>query len=257
MQKKEFIESFLGEDKKLISSLYDKICLCLKTEQIVFSAEFLNPRVWRKIIEISQELGVRCCTKGIKEECEKKILGIYIYEEPTEFPVTFIKIHNKSKFKTLEHKDYLGALTSLGIRREKLSDIVVVENEAFLLAHNDIAHYILYSMEKVANCPCEVSAISENEVNLGENQLKTLNLISTSLRADCLVSSICNISRSKAEQLIGNGKVILNYEELKKKDKLIEVNDIVTIRSFGKFKFKEVVGDTQRGRLKIKIDKYL
>ncbi len=42
-----------------------------------------------------------------------------------------------------------------------------------------------------------------------------------------------------------------------KKDKLIKPNDIVTIRGYGKYKISDIVGETQKNRLRVEIKKYI
>ncbi|MEG2353561.1 MAG: YlmH/Sll1252 family protein [Clostridium sp.] len=257
MTKKEFMNFFRDEDSVVISSLYDKLLLCSKTEKCIYSTEFLNPKIWTKLRCITKNMEVNLGTKGISEDSDKKIIAFYKFQEPSSYPVRSLKVTNKSKFKTLEHRDYLGALTSLGIKREKFGDVLVVHNSAYFLVFEDILEYILHSLDKVSNCPCDVEIVDMESKYFNRTHLKALDIITTSLRADCLVSSICNISRSKGEGLITSGKVYLNYEELQRKDKLIETDDTITIRGFGKFKFKEIIGDTQKGRLKVRVEKYL
>ena len=63
------------------------------------------------------------------------------YEE--EFPIVTLMIKPKSeKFADrLTHRDFLGALMSLGIERSVLGDIVIRDNIGYLFAKEDIGAY--------------------------------------------------------------------------------------------------------------------
>ena len=68
---------------------------------------------------------------GGYDAAERKLLCIYSSEKPEEpFPARCLNIEVLQKDKTLSHRDYLGALLSLGIKRECVGDILVTEDGA-------------------------------------------------------------------------------------------------------------------------------
>jgi RNA-binding protein YlmH len=73
------------------------------------------------------------------------------YEEP--FPIAILKIEPKAaKFADkLTHRDFLGSLMNLGIERSTLGDIVIRDNVGYLFCKEDIAEYIMASLERVKN----------------------------------------------------------------------------------------------------------
>ncbi|MFL0246730.1 RNA-binding protein [Candidatus Clostridium stratigraminis] len=258
MDKKIFINSINFEDKNLLSNLYNKINLAEKINKIIYSNEFLPPSVWKAILNMKSSFHVEMDTCGIFEDSERKLMAFSKAAiETADYPVELIKIINKSKFRTLEHKDYLGALMALGIKREKFGDMILSENCIFTAACADISEYINQNLSYVGKCPCEIEIIKDiNDISLTHNSKDVLIKI-TSLRLDCVVSSICGISRAKAALIIDSGKVLLNYAELREKDKNVEAQDILTIRGYGKYKILEIQGTTQKGKLKLSIKKYI
>ena len=52
-------------------------------------------------------------------------------------------------------------------------------------------------------------------------------------------------------------RVLLNFKTETKASKQIKVGDIITIRGKGRFEFKEISGNTRKGRFVIKVDKYI
>ena len=76
------------------------------------------------------------------------------------------------------------------------------------------------------------------------------------MRLDNIVSELSKTSRTKAEEIIRQERVILNYETITKDSKLVKTGDKLTIRGKGKFVVKEQIGNTKKGRFILKIAKY-
>ena len=64
---------------------------------------------------------------GGYEDSERKMLGLYFYDEIEAFPISPLQITFRKADK-LTHRDFLGALMSLGIERDTIGDILVVSN---------------------------------------------------------------------------------------------------------------------------------
>ncbi|MEG2985898.1 MAG: YlmH/Sll1252 family protein, partial [Peptostreptococcaceae bacterium] len=62
----------------------------------------------------------------------------------------FLQIEGNFKFKSISHKDYLGAILNLGIKREKIGDIIIHEKFCQLVVNNDICDFIIMNLEKVS-----------------------------------------------------------------------------------------------------------
>lgn len=192
--------------------------------------------------------------KGAFEECDRKILAFNnIYSTP--FPYRIIKITNKSKFSNLSHKDYLGSIMALGIEREKLGDLRVIDNYAIVPIYEEVADYILYELSSVGKAPVSVEEIQED--NLPKSNFLEGTIIVPSLRLDNIVSKLANISRGKAVEIIDSGKVLIDYSKSIDKSKEIKDGQRVTISGVGKFIIGEIVGNTKSGRYKVKMNKFI
>lgn len=256
MDKKSFLNLIQFEDKNLLSNIYDKIKLSEKIADSVFTNEFCTPNLWKAIVNLKEEFGTNVYTYGIFDECERRVLA-FSKEEVNYYPVKLVKITNKSRFEVLSHRDFLGAIMGLGIKREKFGDLVVKDNICYGAFFEDIYDYVLYNLNFIGRCPCEVELIEEwNPLEIRANR-EALSIITTSLRLDCIVGSICNISRSKAVDIINSGKVLLDYAQAIEKNETVEFDSMITIRGYGKFKILEQVGSTQKGRLKLNVSKYM
>jgi len=170
-------------------------------------------------------------------------------------PVKVLLIKTSNKFQRVEHKDYLGSIMSLGIKRSKLGDLIVIDNLCYVPCTEDIASYIIDSISKIKNTPCKIEILSSYD-NLPEYQYDELVITTTSLRVDSVVSGITGISRSKGLSALSSGGILLNYSAVYDKSKLVSTGDTLTLRTYGKFSIKEIIGETKSGRLKVKVLKF-
>jgi RNA-binding protein YlmH len=256
MDKKNFLNLFPLEDKNSISSLFDKVILASRTGQTIYCNEFYTPKVWKTLEQIQTELGVKVFNYGLFQDAERRMIA-FAEEENLEFPVKVLTIKNKSKFKTLKHKDYLGAIMSLGIKREKFGDIVLNGESCYFPVCYDISEYVFINLNTIGSNPCSSEVIEPSLDIIKAASYEEKIIITSSLRMDCIISAICNISRSVATEMISNGKVLLDYTEIKSKEKKVSPESVITVRGFGKFKIGEELGITQKDRIRMIIKKYI
>lgn len=258
MDKKTFLNSIAYEDKILLSNLYDKIILANKVNTIVYTNEFYPPNVWRTLEKNSCGLGVNVYTYGVFEEAERRIIAFSNFDEVYSYPIKLIKVTSKSSFNKLEHKDFLGSLMSLGFKREKFGDLLMNEDSCYFTICEDVSNYVLVNMSSVGRTPCNVEVIDIDRYDeMPKAKFCDIIINTTSLRLDCVVGSICGMSRNKAVLLINQGKVLVDYVEVSEKDFLVERESCITIRGYGKFKIGEEIGMSLSGRCKLAIKKYI
>ena len=254
MDKKEFLNRFTFDDKTSLASLYEKIKIAERVSYPLYTNEFYTPNVIDTLKSIKELSHIDMKFLGGFEESERKIIG-FNSENCYDMPYSMLRIKCKSKFHSLTHRDFLGAIVSLGIVREKFGDLIVEGNEAYIPVINEIAPYILNNLTSISNTSCEVSIV-DNIEEIPKVNFKDIDIISSSLRIDCIVGAITKVSRNTSEKLIKEGKVLLNYSALLEKSREISMEDIVTIRGYGKFKVLNILGNTSSGRIKIRIKKY-
>lgn len=250
MEKKEFIKFFNSDKDEFIGLIYDKIQFSLRTNKNSSVNEFLAPNLWRKLDCLKNKLGINIAYWSPFEHSEKKFPIFYTEYIYDDFPIDILVLKNKSKFSNLEHRDYLGTLMSLGIKREKLGDLIIMDNLCYVPIINDITMYVMSNLDMVKNSPCEVESYNYSEIEFPKVQFKKLNLITTTMRLDAVVSSITHESRNSSVSLIEKGKVLLDYEDVREKNKLVKENQIITIRGYGKYKIEGTTGVTGRDRIK-------
>lgn len=248
------IKSFSKEESIDALKVYDKFRLASERDINVFTNTFLSPNIWSFYYEHFNSNILKVDTSGVFEECERRVISFNnLYEVP--YPIVMLVVESNSSFNELTHRDYLGAILSLGMEREKIGDIVINNNKAYVPVIEDIWSYIYNNLTKIGKTPVTVKIIEDNsEVPVVRFQEDVV--IVTSLRIDNFVGKLAKISRGKAIELIDTGKVLVNYSKVKSKSQDISKDTRITIRGIGKFIVGDIVGETKSGKQRVIIKKY-
>ncbi len=175
--------------------------------------------------------------------------------ENIKFPITPITAVFRKQDK-LAHRDFLGAITALGILREKIGDILIEEGRAVIFADSKIADFIISQIRKIGNVGVRLSEGAS--VPLPEAG-KCLELSDTvaSARLDCVVSALCRTSRNGADELINSSFVSVNSFLCEKPTQTVHTGDKISIRKKGRFNIISIDDLSKKGRLILKYQKYI
>jgi len=174
------------------------------------------------------------------------------------FPITCLKIiPSYPKFSDkLTHRDILGSIMNLGIERSKIGDILLQQNDYYLFCCESISHYIIENLEKIKHTIVTVTIVDGKNLNIVP-EFEELSGVISSNRLDAIIACICHISRSQSSDFIIGGKAFINGKEILHNTYICKEGDIISIRSIGKFVFKNISGETKKGHLKLQYLKYV
>ena len=255
MKKEKFLELFPKDAVNEARKLYNYFETAEKYEINIFTEEFYTPNFWKRLGARIGGMNVKTC--GLTEISERRQILFENYEDnEVKYPNKILNIKNLSKFKKQEHKDYLGSILGLNIKRELLGDILVYENGAYVIVSEKISDYLLNNLEQIGRTPCEVS-VTDDMKELPEIEFQEIIIRVNSERLDSVVSELVNISRGSASEAVESGNIMLNYIVQKRKDKNVDISDIITIRQHGKFIFSADLGMTKKGKKKLLFKKYI
>lgn len=254
ISKEDILKNFLKEDTEDVLKVYECMNLAYSKGIPTFTKFFCKPNIWLFFIDKFNSNNFKVEAKGAFDECDRRILAFNnIYDTP--MPYRIIKIINKSKFNNLCHKDYLGAIMALGLEREKLGDLRVIDDYAIVPIYDEVTDYVISELNSVGRAPVSVEEIYED--NLPKCNYVEDTIIVSSLRLDNIVAKLAKLSRGKAIDLIDSGKVLVDYSKGSQKSKDIKNNQRITIGGTGKFIIGEIVGNTKSGKYKVKINKFV
>lgn len=255
------------EDKLLISKMLDKMKLS-QTKNSIEYLDFLDlyeQQLLQKIMK--QEKIENNLLHGGIEKAERKILLFYpnkLSELTSQnflkiLPIKCIRINlPKDMYGKYNHRDYLGGLMKLGIKREKIGDILVFENGADILILEEIENFLMNNITSLTRfSKAKIEIINLRDIREKKINKKEIKIIVPSLRIDAVISEAIHTSRGKAEELLQEGRIFLNYEQTTKGTKQIKEKDILTIRGKGKFEIEKIEGQTRNGRIKMLINQFV
>ena len=267
MDKQQILSNYRKqEDKILVSQILEKIEFSKTREKLEYT-DFLDMYQISIVRNLMNKLEFsNYILYGGFENAERNVLIII----PEKYNLDMVR-KNYSKILNIiritlpeedkglyNHRNYLGGIIKLGLKREKIGDILVFEDGADIIVKNETAEILkneLGLLTRFQNAQIEVLLI--NELRKQELKVEGLSIIVPSLRLDNFISDLAKTSRSKAVQIIDSERVFINGENETKASKSVKVGDNITIRGKGRFVVKEFSGTTRSGRTIVKIEKFI
>lgn len=203
--------------------------------------------------------GIRMIPTGGFEGAERRIVCFvpsWMEELPEDL---FAYLHVSPcapKFaEALTHRDYLGALMGLGIRREMTGDISVDGNSAHLIVLPEVAELILEEYTEVKHTAVRTERENAEDFRMTvHTEPKEIN--TASLRVDGMLSAVWNLSRSAAKELLSGGMVSVNSALTYDGSKILKPGEILSVRGKGRFRFLGGTHPTRSGRMYVQIEVY-
>lgn len=173
------------------------------------------------------------------------------FEIEPDFKIAILEVFYDQRYITLGHRNILGALMSLGIERNVIGDIVLNDGRYYVACMDEMKKYII---NEVRNANVRFS-LEETKINLegvcDEYQIKLYFL--ASMRLDVCIAQVYNLSRNDAYEFITKGLVKVNHKECLNPSKLVDVNDIISVRTKGRIKVFSINENTRSGRIKVEL----
>ena len=188
----------------------------------------------------------------------RQMLGIcpdYLSPEQLEFPIAVLRFSFSEKME-LTHRDVLGSLMSLGIKRETVGDIVLEPGTAYAAVCEELADWALQNITRIGRVGVQTQLWDGSQVVL-EQKYRCVGVSVASLRLDAVVAAALPASRTVAAELIQAGKVLQNGLPQTQTSRMVSLGDTITVRGKGKFLVGEKTGQTRRGRIHLEIKHFI
>lgn len=255
------------EDRILVSKMLDKIEQSNKRNSVEYT-EFLNlsQRQLLEKILIKLKFHNYVATGGYNN-AERTALIIYPnkleelfknnqFSFDTILGVIRIILPNELKGMYF-HRDYLGAIIKIGLKREKVGDIITCKDGADIIVLKEAEEYIIQGLKQLKRfSKAEVEQVNLDNLNVEEPKTKVLNVIIPSMRLDSILSETLRTSRAKASEIIKEERVFINHELVTKGAKELKNEDIITVRGKGRFKVGNILNNTKKGNIILEITKF-
>ena len=179
----------------------------------------------------------------------------YFEQEPEFCPLCVVRAH-KDAFSSAGHRDYLGALLGLGIRREMIGDLLVTEEGCQIIVLRQIAGYIAEHFTSAGHAALRCTVEEIRTLAIPPAAGKELFLSVKSPRLDAIAAACFGLSRSLAAAAVARGTGFGNSVAVAKPEKLLSAGGTVALPGKGKGRIRSIDGTTKSGRIRITAEKY-
>lgn len=247
-----------SSDKLLKTRVEDTVQLCDKRSAPCFLG-FLDLHEQAVVSQLlSSMTGVSWSLSGGYEQAERRILSVfpdYYMPEDIEYPLAAVGFTYRARHK-MTHRDILGTLMALGIRRDKIGDILCSDGISIVFLHTDIAGYVCEQVDRIGREG--VAVISDYNGPLPyHREYQEINETIASPRLDVLVKTLCRCPRDKAAEAIRSGLVSINHMVNDSTSATVTAPCTLSIRGYGRFLIDRIGPETRKGRLQFEARKCL
>ena len=216
---------------------------------------FLTPPEAELALAAAKRAQVSGALYGGFAEAERRMARfcpLFMQEEP--FPLETLRVtwpHQDAP----EHRDLLGAVMALGIKRARIGDIVLSAGQAYLFVEAALAEMIaggLLEAGRIRLSVQRVDAMPELAAPEGEEIRFTVQ----TPRLDAIVADGFHLSRGSAAELIEAGVVKLRFAPMLRPDARVEAGDVISVRGHGRLRIESFGEITRKGRLPVLLTRF-
>lgn len=220
---------------------------------LTFHTEFLT--IYEQSAIRTLRFAVPCSFFGGCRDAER-VIAVFGDAPDANEAIACIRISPKQqKFADeLTHRDFLGALMNLGIRRETLGDILIRENVGYLFCLSEVAPFIVASLDRVrrTSVVCERTDAPDT----ASEEVAPVSVVIASERVDALLSAAFHLSREDSKAAVSDGRLFINGKQTFQAAAALHEGDILSLRGVGRVEFLGFERETKRGKLRVNVKIY-
>ncbi|MBR6114963.1 MAG: hypothetical protein IKQ10_07215 [Oscillospiraceae bacterium] len=231
---------------------------CERTGAVTATA-FLTPAEQFFIGNAFARREIRPLFAGGSGECERACaFFLPEYMDPETFdPGEYIRcVRFHSSFGAPGHRDYLGAALALGIGRERIGDIRIRGEDAWIFCL-DTVEALLLELDRAGRFTVRTADCPLADVPPEEIRRESVTFTVQSLRLDAVTGGLFRLSRSAAAEQIRLGLVSLNYAVCERTDAAVREGDVISLRGKGKGSVVGIGGRSRKDRLFVTAERRL
>ncbi len=251
--------SDLSEEDALLRARIDDACQLCEWRSCPRFVGFLDEHRQAVARAVLREKGEQnFCFFGGYEGAERVFLGVFPSFLPPQadiFPITAIGFFYR-KTAALTHRDFLGALLSLGLKREKIGDIVCDKGQTVVFVCEELADFVAESVTKVGREGVKVQVPFSGTLSV-QRRFEEWQDTVASPRLDAVLKVALRTSREDAARKIAAGLVSLNHMPCLSVSQEVRENDVLSVRGGGRFMVDKLGPPTKKGRLFVSIKRFI
>jgi len=253
--KREKILSFVSgtEERAMLARVLDQAEMVLRNGRNQLT-DFFDPYHKSLINAAVKQLNLTSISSGGYPGAERQRLVLHPAEAQVttvDFDLGFISIAGNFKYFKVSHRDFLGALLGLGLKRGKFGDIIVMEDKAIAVVAREIVPYLKANLCKVGQTRVHVSELEQEELPQRATSYREIKATVSSLRLDAVAAAGFGTSRSKIIKEIEAEKLSVNWRVCSSPKTTVKEGDVISARGKGRVILAAVQGQLKSGRIGI------
>jgi RNA-binding protein YlmH len=161
------------------------------------------------------------------------------------------------RYYQISHRDVLGAVLGLGLKREMIGDIIMTGRGCQIVCDVTMSEFISRNLTKIGAATVEIVPLELGAITPREERVKEIRTTIASLRLDAVAAAGFSTSRTKMAGDIAADKVKVNWQDAKNAAQTIKTGDIISMRGRGRVEVCEVLGQTKKGRTSILLKRFI
>ncbi len=251
-QASKFYPYFNPEEKPVIDKMTGFF------NQVMYShvpllTDFLNPGE-RDILRTIAGKELSLQEFGGYLEAEKK--RVFLFEDGQERPVedyeiTACELTYPLKFAHLSHSAILGSLANSGIKTDTFGDIITDGSGTWqIFVKSELAPFLQQEVQRIGRVQVKIKPIPLAAVLVPCDDSISASIVVPSLRLDAVLAGISKKSRGQVKSVVNSNLVKLNWHRVQDSNIMVKVNDLISLRHFGRCQIIEIV-TTRKGKFKV------
>lgn len=249
------------EERLLLSRALDQLQLA-DTRSIPTHTGFLSPAEAASVRSLVQEVGGAGCRflGGYADAERRRCCFLPDWQSPEDLlSEEHIAAVRATWFPShpLTHRDFLGSLMGLGLKREAIGDILVSQGSCDILLLPELQSFVVQNLEYAGHEKLHVEPVPLEHLHFPQPKLKLVHDTVPSLRLDAVAAAGFRLSRSKLADYVRSGKVTVNWQSVTKTDYPVEEGAVIACRGLGKCRLASVGQLSRKGRINVVLERYL
>lgn len=256
----KLVIDFMDKDDFLLKRIRELANLSYQRDIVTFT-DFLNLNEQNMLATLKlQQMGVNVRLFGGYEHAERQMAAFFppSLSFDWEYPIDCLKLSPKAlRFsEDLGHRDYLGAVLNLGVDRSVVGDILLKDKEAWLFCQHKMSDFFIENLTRVRHTMVFVTRVDQAG-DIPGPEFEEISGTCASVRLDSLIGLAFQTSRSSMVSSIEGGLVFVNGKLVTSNGYEPKEGDIISVRHKGRFIFDGITRQTKKGRLGVRIRKYI
>jgi len=245
------------QDNLLKARIKDLAAQCGRAQRITLTG-FLSPAELATARQAAKTASPRFISSGGYADAERQILVFlpdYLADSEPDWNEFIHVLKLVPAQEGLTHRDYLGAILALGIRRDQIGDILVGSRAAQIILLAGISSFIAGQLERVGATGVTITRETLADLTVPDRDWITSQGNVASLRLDNVAAEGFSLPRAEIAEMIRSGRVQLNWVIEQRPDHMIQPGDMISLRGYGRLRLVDVGGQSRKGRYFITTEK--